>query len=114
MAQPKSNCVAAIEMMRQAAFLSRAERIGTTLRETLDAWKSRHPLIGDVRGLEDRAHAREHDPLVRMNPVVVLGASGKTGRRVVERLRARNVPDRLGSVDLDLTGADVAELDTPR
>ena len=31
------------------------------------------------------------------NPVVVLGASGKTGRRVVERLRARDVPVRLGS-----------------
>jgi 4-aminobutyrate aminotransferase/(S)-3-amino-2-methylpropionate transaminase len=37
--------------MRQPAFLERAERIGATLRETLDAWKSRHPLIGDVRGL---------------------------------------------------------------
>jgi 4-aminobutyrate aminotransferase/(S)-3-amino-2-methylpropionate transaminase len=43
--------IAAIEMMRQPAFLSRAERIGTTLRETLETWKSRHPLIGDVRGL---------------------------------------------------------------
>jgi uncharacterized protein YbjT (DUF2867 family) len=32
-----------------------------------------------------------------MNPVVVLGASGKTGRRVVERLRARGLPVRLGS-----------------
>jgi uncharacterized protein YbjT (DUF2867 family) len=31
------------------------------------------------------------------NPIVVLGASGKTGRRVVERLRAREVPVRLGS-----------------
>jgi uncharacterized protein YbjT (DUF2867 family) len=32
-----------------------------------------------------------------MKPVVVLGASGKTGRRVVERLRARGVPVRPGS-----------------
>ena len=32
-----------------------------------------------------------------MNPTVVLGASGKTGRRVVERLRARGLPVRLGS-----------------
>jgi uncharacterized protein YbjT (DUF2867 family) len=32
-----------------------------------------------------------------MKPVVVLGASGKTGRRIVERLRARDVPVRLGS-----------------
>ena len=47
-------CVAAIEaieMMRQPAFLARAERIGVTLRETLERWKSRHTLIGDVRGL---------------------------------------------------------------
>lgn len=43
--------IAAIEMMRQPAFLARAEQIGNTLRETLDEWKSRHPLIGDVRGL---------------------------------------------------------------
>ena len=31
------------------------------------------------------------------HPIVVLGASGKTGRRVVERLRARDLPVRLGS-----------------
>jgi 4-aminobutyrate aminotransferase / (S)-3-amino-2-methylpropionate transaminase / 5-aminovalerate transaminase len=43
--------IAAIEMMRQPAFLARAERIGQMLRETLDGWKKRHPLIGDVRGL---------------------------------------------------------------
>jgi 4-aminobutyrate aminotransferase/(S)-3-amino-2-methylpropionate transaminase len=43
--------IAAIEMMRQPAFLARVEQIGTLLRETLDGWKSRHPLIGDVRGL---------------------------------------------------------------
>ncbi len=43
--------IAAIEMMRQPAFLARAERIGTILRETLEQWQSRHPLIGDVRGL---------------------------------------------------------------
>jgi uncharacterized protein YbjT (DUF2867 family) len=29
-------------------------------------------------------------------PILVLGANGKTGRRVVERLRARGVPTRLG------------------
>ena len=43
--------IAAIETMRQPAFLARAERIGAILRETLDGWKRRHPLIGDVRGL---------------------------------------------------------------
>jgi 4-aminobutyrate aminotransferase/(S)-3-amino-2-methylpropionate transaminase len=43
--------IAAIEMMRQPAFLARAERIGEVLRETLEGWHRRHPLIGDVRGL---------------------------------------------------------------
>jgi 4-aminobutyrate aminotransferase/(S)-3-amino-2-methylpropionate transaminase len=43
--------IAAIEMMRQPAFLARAERVGTLLRETLEGWKAKHPLIGDVRGL---------------------------------------------------------------
>jgi uncharacterized protein YbjT (DUF2867 family) len=32
-----------------------------------------------------------------MRPIVVLGASGKTGRRVVERLRARDIAVRPGS-----------------
>ena len=43
--------IAAIEMIRQPSFLARAERVGTILRTTLDGWKTRHPLIGDVRGL---------------------------------------------------------------
>jgi 4-aminobutyrate aminotransferase / (S)-3-amino-2-methylpropionate transaminase / 5-aminovalerate transaminase len=43
--------IAAIEMMRDSAFLARAERIGAVLRETLTEWKDRHALIGDVRGL---------------------------------------------------------------
>jgi 4-aminobutyrate aminotransferase/(S)-3-amino-2-methylpropionate transaminase len=43
--------IAAIEMMRQPAFLARASAIGTQLRSTLTEWQSRHPLIGDVRGL---------------------------------------------------------------
>ncbi|HVG79468.1 MAG TPA: aminotransferase class III-fold pyridoxal phosphate-dependent enzyme, partial [Patescibacteria group bacterium] len=43
--------IAAIEMMRQPAFLARAERVGVILRETLDGWQKTHPLIGDVRGL---------------------------------------------------------------
>jgi uncharacterized protein YbjT (DUF2867 family) len=30
-------------------------------------------------------------------PILVLGATGKTGRRVVQRLRARGVPTRVGS-----------------
>jgi 4-aminobutyrate aminotransferase/(S)-3-amino-2-methylpropionate transaminase len=43
--------IAAIEMMRQPAFLARAARIGQVLRETLEGWQQKHPLIGDVRGL---------------------------------------------------------------
>jgi uncharacterized protein YbjT (DUF2867 family) len=30
-------------------------------------------------------------------PILVLGATGKTGRRIVERLTARNIPVRIGS-----------------
>jgi uncharacterized protein YbjT (DUF2867 family) len=30
-------------------------------------------------------------------PTLVLGATGKTGRRIIERLRARGVPTRAGS-----------------
>jgi uncharacterized protein YbjT (DUF2867 family) len=36
-------------------------------------------------------------PPTAQHPIVVLGASGKTGRRIVERLRARGLPVRLGS-----------------
>ncbi|MEW6320843.1 MAG: aspartate aminotransferase family protein [Acidobacteriota bacterium] len=43
--------IAAIEQMRQPAFLARAERVGQILRETLEGWKAAHPLVGDVRGL---------------------------------------------------------------
>jgi uncharacterized protein YbjT (DUF2867 family) len=40
-------------------------------------------------GMTDHA---EHE-----SPVLVLGATGKTGRRVLERLQARGVPTRIGS-----------------
>jgi 4-aminobutyrate aminotransferase/(S)-3-amino-2-methylpropionate transaminase len=43
--------IAAIEMMRQPSFLARAARVGEILHETLEAWKVRHPIVGDVRGL---------------------------------------------------------------
>ena len=35
--------------------------------------------------------------IVHTQPVLVLGGTGKTGRRVVERLLARGVPTRIGS-----------------
>jgi uncharacterized protein YbjT (DUF2867 family) len=34
-------------------------------------------------------------------PTLVLGGTGKTGRRVAERLRARSVPVRVGSRSAD-------------
>jgi uncharacterized protein YbjT (DUF2867 family) len=34
---------------------------------------------------------------VNTKPILVLGGTGKTGRRIVERLTARNVPVRIGS-----------------
>jgi 4-aminobutyrate aminotransferase/(S)-3-amino-2-methylpropionate transaminase len=43
--------LAAVEMIRRPGFLERAVRIGEILRETMDAWKVRWPLVGDVRGL---------------------------------------------------------------
>jgi uncharacterized protein YbjT (DUF2867 family) len=40
-------------------------------------------------------HAKEEK--MRTKPTLVLGATGKTGRRVAERLTARGLPVRLGS-----------------
>ncbi len=37
-----------------------------------------------------------------MKPILVLGGTGKTGRRVVERLTARGIPTRTGSRSADL------------
>jgi uncharacterized protein YbjT (DUF2867 family) len=34
---------------------------------------------------------------IQEEPILILGGTGKTGRRVVERLRARNLPVRVGS-----------------
>jgi 4-aminobutyrate aminotransferase/(S)-3-amino-2-methylpropionate transaminase len=47
-------CVAAIEalkMIRQPEFLAHANRLGDVMREVLESWKARWPVIGDVRGL---------------------------------------------------------------
>src|SRR5262245_23507831 len=40
-----------------------------------------------------------HDPFAR--PTLVLGGTGKTGRRVVDRLTARGVPTRVGVPSAD-------------
>ena len=47
-------CVAAIEalkMIRQPEFLAHANHLGEVLREVLEGWKARWPVVGDVRGL---------------------------------------------------------------
>jgi 4-aminobutyrate aminotransferase/(S)-3-amino-2-methylpropionate transaminase len=47
-------CVAAIEalkMIRQPEFLAHANRLGDVMREVMEGWKVKWPIVGDVRGL---------------------------------------------------------------
>jgi 4-aminobutyrate aminotransferase/(S)-3-amino-2-methylpropionate transaminase len=47
-------CAAALEalkMIRAPEFLSHANRLGNVMREVLESWKARWPIVGDVRGL---------------------------------------------------------------
>jgi len=47
-------CAAALEalrMIRQPEFLAHANRLAAVLREELESWKARWPIVGDVRGL---------------------------------------------------------------
>jgi 4-aminobutyrate aminotransferase / (S)-3-amino-2-methylpropionate transaminase / 5-aminovalerate transaminase len=47
-------CAAAIEavnIIRQPAFLAHARRLGGVMREVMDGWTERYPIVGDVRGL---------------------------------------------------------------
>ena len=47
-------CAAAIEavdMIRQPAFLAHARRLGDVMRETMNGWKAKYSIVGDVRGL---------------------------------------------------------------
>jgi 4-aminobutyrate aminotransferase / (S)-3-amino-2-methylpropionate transaminase / 5-aminovalerate transaminase len=47
-------CVGAIEalkMIRQPEFLAHANHLGRVMKEVLESWKSRWPVVGDVRGL---------------------------------------------------------------
>jgi 4-aminobutyrate aminotransferase / (S)-3-amino-2-methylpropionate transaminase / 5-aminovalerate transaminase len=47
-------CAAALEalrIIRQPEFLAHANRLGAVLREELEGWKARWPIVGDVRGL---------------------------------------------------------------
>ncbi|MBN9382199.1 MAG: aspartate aminotransferase family protein [Chitinophagaceae bacterium] len=66
-------CVAAIEALKilsSPAFLKRAVEVGEIIRVTLEKWKEKYPVIGDVRGVgamrlvefvKDR-NSREPDP----------------------------------------------------
>ena len=47
-------CVAAIEAVKtiiSSGFQQKTERVGEQMRRTMDAWKKKYPLVGDVRGL---------------------------------------------------------------
>jgi 4-aminobutyrate aminotransferase/(S)-3-amino-2-methylpropionate transaminase len=47
-------CAAAIEavnLIRQPSFLAHARRLGEIMRDEMDGWKARWPIVGDVRGL---------------------------------------------------------------
>lgn len=47
-------CAAALEalnMIRRREFLAHANRLGDVMREVLEGWKARWPVVGDVRGL---------------------------------------------------------------
>jgi len=43
--------IAAIDMIRQPAFLAHAARLGDVMREVMGEWQARWPIVGDVRGL---------------------------------------------------------------
>ncbi|MBB3054385.1 4-aminobutyrate--2-oxoglutarate transaminase [Mucilaginibacter gotjawali] len=47
-------CVAAIEaikIIKSESFLQRVNEVGEIIRTTLESWKDKYPLIGDVRGI---------------------------------------------------------------
>jgi 4-aminobutyrate aminotransferase / (S)-3-amino-2-methylpropionate transaminase / 5-aminovalerate transaminase len=41
----------ALKMIRQEQFLAHANHLGEVMREVLESWKARWPIVGDVRGL---------------------------------------------------------------
>ncbi len=71
-------CVAAsatIDLINTPEFLARSKEVGEHIQKTLESWKSRYAVIGDVRGLgamrivefvKDR-HSREPDPEATLN-----------------------------------------------
>ncbi len=43
--------LAAVEMIRQPAFLAHARHLGDVMREVMTGWQRAYPIVGDVRGL---------------------------------------------------------------
>jgi 4-aminobutyrate aminotransferase/(S)-3-amino-2-methylpropionate transaminase len=43
--------LAAVEMIRQPAFLAHATHLGDVMREIMTGWQRAYPIVGDVRGL---------------------------------------------------------------
>jgi 4-aminobutyrate aminotransferase/(S)-3-amino-2-methylpropionate transaminase len=43
--------IAAVNIIRQPAFLAHARRLGDLMREVMEGWKADVPIVGDVRGL---------------------------------------------------------------
>jgi 4-aminobutyrate aminotransferase/(S)-3-amino-2-methylpropionate transaminase len=43
--------LAAVEMIRQPAFLLHAARLGVVMHEVMTGWQREWPIVGDVRGL---------------------------------------------------------------
>ncbi len=43
--------LAAVDLIRQPAFLAHARHLGDVMREVMTGWQRDHPIVGDVRGL---------------------------------------------------------------
>jgi len=43
--------IAAVTIIRQPEFLAHARRLGDVMREMMDDWRAKFPIVGDVRGL---------------------------------------------------------------
>jgi 4-aminobutyrate aminotransferase/(S)-3-amino-2-methylpropionate transaminase len=43
--------IEAVNLIRQPEFLAQVARTGAILREVLEGWKEKYPLVGDVRGI---------------------------------------------------------------
>jgi uncharacterized protein YbjT (DUF2867 family) len=50
-----------------------------------------------LQAMESRTAAPDTGRMTSTQPILVIGGTGKTGRRVAERLQARNLPVRIGS-----------------